>query len=160
MTSLSPADRLAIADLVAAYAECVDRRNYGEMVELFAPGARIAVSQHAKVPSPEIDWHEDIEAWTQSMREGHKRYFVTTHVVGQQRLSRESTGAKGETYCLAHHLFEDDGSWVNRVMGIRYHDKFKQTRGQWRFLERHVVVDWIEFRNTGSRQTNHGWEPA
>lgn len=147
MASLTPADRVGIADLVSDYARCVDERDYVALAGLFAPGARIAVSLRA-VADASIVWCDDIEAWVHGVRERHSAYLVTTHFVGQQRAWKESDWVKGETYCLAHHLYDGDGLLMNRVMAIRYRDRFVQSGRAWQFQQRQVVVDWIEYRPT------------
>jgi SnoaL-like domain len=52
--------------------------------------------------------------------------------------------ATGETYCLAHHLWVENGQRLLMVMGIRYYDTFVRVDGQWFFAKRQLIFDWID----------------
>ena len=51
------ADRLAIRELVEAYAHCADRRDAKGQMALFAANARFVVYMDAKVPEPSMELH-------------------------------------------------------------------------------------------------------
>jgi hypothetical protein len=51
----------------------------------------------------------------------------------------------GESYCIAHRLYEVDGRRMLTKAAIRYLDEFtKQPDGSWLFAERRLLVDWTE----------------
>ena len=84
---------------------------------------------------------------------GLARYKVTFHGLQQSTIDVADDGnsATSETYCVAHHLTdEDDGSVSDRVMFIRYRDDWVN-RGTdpgdgWRLQRRRLAVDWIDTR--------------
>ena len=58
--SISPeeaADRLAIRELVEAYAHCADRRDAKGQMALFTPDAHFVVYMNAKDPTPSQELH-------------------------------------------------------------------------------------------------------
>src|SRR5450755_1920262 len=58
--SISPAeaaDRLAIRELVEAYAHCADRRDAKGQMALFTPDAHFVVYMNAKDPKPSQELH-------------------------------------------------------------------------------------------------------
>jgi len=50
--------------------------------------------------------------------------------------------ATGESYCLAHHIWVEDGQRVLMIMAIRYHDTFIRQDGRWLFVHRELITDW------------------
>jgi SnoaL-like domain len=52
--------------------------------------------------------------------------------------------ATGESYCIAHHLFSEDGERKLMLAHLRYGDTLIKRDGAWRFAERNLYVDWIE----------------
>src|SRR5258708_23251433 len=59
-TSISPeeaADRVAIRELVQAYAHCADRRDAKGQMALFTPDTHFVVFMHAKDPMPSQHLH-------------------------------------------------------------------------------------------------------
>jgi hypothetical protein len=51
------ADRLAIRELVEAYAHCADRRDAKGQMSLFTPGTHFVVYMDAKDPKPSQELH-------------------------------------------------------------------------------------------------------
>ncbi len=138
-------DRLALQDLAAHYARCVDRRDFAPLADLFVPSGRIVVyhGDPAKIdPTWTLDGVEKIIAGMNQL----DQYRATQHVLGQQTAEIEGDSARGETYCMANHLHEEDGRMLNFVMAIRYQDSFVRTADGWRFSERVLATDWTEDR--------------
>ena len=52
--------------------------------------------------------------------------------------------ATGESYCIAHHLFTENGERRLMLAHLRYGDTFVKLDGAWLFAERNLYVDWIE----------------
>ena len=63
-------------------------------------------------------------------------YQATTHFNGQSTVEIEGNTAKGESYCIAHHLTVDGDKRVLMVASIRYLDVFTKEDGKWLFAER------------------------
>ncbi len=56
--------------------------------------------------------------------------------------------AKGESYCIAHHLTFDGEKRTLMVASIRYLDTFSKKNGVWLFAERKLMVDWTDTRSS------------
>ena len=140
------ADRLALRALVDAYASGVDRRDVAGVTKLFAPDGRL-VAHFYRQPggSPTVrHGHAEIEA---AIDEGLRQYAATTHVVGGQTLDFDTRDtARGETTCLAHHVYERAGAPRLLVLAVRYGDTFVRQDGQWRFAQRELRLDWRDDR--------------
>jgi hypothetical protein len=146
--SISPseaADRLAIRELVEAYAHCADRRDAKGQMSLFTADTHFVVYMNAKDPKPSQELNSR-EALAPVFADLNK-YAATMHFVGQSTI-RTLTPDKGtgEVYCLAHHLTVDGGKRSLMVAALRYHDTFVKQDGSWLFSERLLFVDWIEER--------------
>jgi len=146
--SISPteaADRLAIRELVEAYAYCADRRDARGQMALFTPDTHFVVYMNAKDPKPSQELHSR-EALAPVFADLN-RYAATMHFVGQSTiLTLTEDRATGEAYCLAHHLTVDNGKRRLMIAALRYADSFVRTRGAWLFAERRLYVDWLEER--------------
>jgi hypothetical protein len=75
-------------------------------------------------------------------------YVTTTHFNGQSTVVLNGDRATGESYCLAHHLFTEDGERKLMVASLRYLDTFVKSDGTWLFAERKLYVDWTETRSS------------
>src|SRR5260221_11252580 len=103
------ADRLAIRELVEAYAHCADRRDTKGQMALFTPDTHFVVFMNAKDPKPSMDLHSR-EALAPVFADLNK-YTSTTHFVGQSTIFTLTSGeATGEAYTLAHHVTIDGAS--------------------------------------------------
>src|SRR5258708_5633928 len=104
--SISPeeaADRLAIRELVEAYAHCADRRDAKGQMSLFTADTHFVVFMNAKDPTPSQELHSR-EALAPVFA-NLNQYDATTHFVGQSTIVTLTDGrATGEAYCLAHHV--------------------------------------------------------
>ena len=147
-TSVSPAeaaDRLAIRELVEAYAHCADRRDAKGQMSLFTADARFVVYMNAKDPKPSQELRSR-EALAPVFADLNK-YAATMHFVGQSTISTlTSDRGSGEAYCLAHHLTIADDKRQLMIAALRYYDTFVKVDGAWLFAERLLYVDWIEER--------------
>src|ERR1700756_137148 len=97
------ADRLAIRELVEAYAHCADGRDAKGQMALFTADTHFVVYMNAKDPMPSQELHSR-EALAPVFADLNK-YDVTTHLIGQSTIYTLTSGrAIGEAYCLAHHV--------------------------------------------------------
>ena len=139
------ADRLAIRELIEAYAHCADRRDANGQMALFTADTRFVVYMNAKDPKPsqELRSREELAPVFAELN----KYAATMHFVGQSTiLSLTSDRGTGEAYCLAHHLTVDGDKRKLMVAALRYSDTFVKLDGSWLFAERLLYVDWIEER--------------
>ena len=139
------ADRLAIRELVEAYAHCADRRDAKGQMALFTEDTHFVVYMNAKDPKPSQELHS--RAALAPVFDDLNKYAVTMHFVGQSTvLSLTSDRATGEAYTLAHHLTVDGAKRGLMIAALRYGDTFVKTDGAWLFSERKLYVDWTEER--------------
>jgi ketosteroid isomerase-like protein len=146
--SISPAeaaDRLAIRELVEAYAHCADRRDAKGQMSLFTGDSHFVVYMNAKDPKSSQELHSR-DALAPVFTDLNK-YSATTHFVGQSTiLTLTSDRGTGEAYCMAHHLTIEDEKRQLMIAALRYYDTFVKVDGAWLFAERLLYVDWIEER--------------
>ena len=146
--ALSPseaADRLAIRELIEAYAHCADRRDAKDQMALFTEDTHFVVYMNTKDPTPSQEL-QSREALAPVFEELNK-YNATTHFVGQSTIfTLTNDRATGETYCLAHHVTVDGGKRRLMLASLRYLDTFVKMDGAWLFAERRLYVDWMEER--------------
>jgi hypothetical protein len=76
------------------------------------------------------------------------RYQATMHFNGQSMIALDGDGETGESCCVAHHLFTDDGVRKLMLSHLRYADKFVKLHGAWLFAQRNLYVDWIETKSS------------
>src|SRR5580658_3797419 len=139
------ADRLAIRELIEAYARCADRRNAKGQMSLFTQDTHFVVFMNAKDPTPSQELHSR-EALAPVFADLSK-YDATTHFLGQSTIfTLTSDRATGEAYCLAHHVTVEGGKRRLMLASLRYLDTFVKLDGTWLFLERLLYVDWLEER--------------
>ena len=139
------ADRLAIRELVEAYAHCADRRDAKGQMALFTPDTHFVVYMNAKDPKPSQELHTR-EALAPVFADLN-RYCATMHFVGQSTiLTLTGHRATGEAYTLALHLAVDGGRRSLMIAALRYADQFVKIDGAWLFSERMLYVDWLEER--------------
>jgi hypothetical protein len=139
------AERLAIRELVEAYAHCADRRDAKGQMSLFTPDTHFVVYMNAEDPKPSQELHSR-EALAPVFADLNK-YAATMHFLGQTTiLTLTNDRGTGETYCMPHHLPVDGNKRRLMIAALRYYDTFVKIDGTWLFAERLLYVDWIEER--------------
>ena len=139
------ADRLAIRELIDAYAHFADRRQPEEQAALYIEDGKTLVytadpttAQPVQVLTGRAEHMEGFK--------GLSQYAATTHFNGQSSVIVDGDRASAESYCLAHHLLETDEGRSLLVMSIRYEDTVVKRNGDWFFAERKLVIDWTDAR--------------
>jgi len=143
ITAEEAADRLAIRELVDAYAHHADFREPELQADLFADGARTLVHLgEGGEPAQVLTTREaHVEGFS-----GLSRYAATTHLNGQFTITLDGGTATGEGYCMAHHILESDEGRMLIVMSIRYEDRYAKQDGAWLFAERKLIITWTDTR--------------
>jgi hypothetical protein len=145
ISSEEAVDRLAIRELVEAYAHCADRRDANGQMSLFTADTHFVVYMNAKDPKPSQELHSR-EALAPVVAELNQ-YQATTHFVGQSTVfTLTGDRATGEAYCLAHHVTVHGGKRRLMLASLRYYDTFVKMDGAWLFAERLLYVDWVDAR--------------
>jgi ketosteroid isomerase-like protein len=145
ISPLEAADRLAIRELIDAYAHCADRRDAKGQMALFTDDTRFLVFMDATAaePTQELHGRESLAPVFDDLNQ----YVATMHFNGQSTILLNGDGATGESYCLAHHLMVgQDGQRTMMIASIRYLDELVKQDGQWLFAERRLMVNWAETR--------------
>jgi hypothetical protein len=149
MTEVTPterADRLAIRELVDAYPHCADRRDAEGQKALFTQDSHFEVYMdgQASEPAQVLDGRQALTPVFDALN----NFQATMHVNGQSTIALDGDRATGVSYCIAHHLFTDDGERKLMVAWHRYGDTFVKRDGAWLFAGRNLYVDWTETRTS------------
>ena len=146
ITPREAADRLAIRELIDAYAHCADRRDANGQKALFTEDTHflVYVEGPGTQSTQELNGREALAPVFDDLN----RYQATTHFNGQSTIALDGDRATGESYCLAHHLFTENGTRKLMVASLRYLDSFVKIGGAWLFAERELYVDWTETRQS------------
>src|SRR6185312_7657232 len=142
------ADRLAIRELVDAYAYCADRRDAAGQIALFTEDTDFLVYMHASNPSP--TQHLRGRAALAPVFDELNTYIATMHFNGQNPVMLDGDHASGVAYCLAHHVKVEGSAHTLMVAAIRYLDSFVKQDGAWCVSQRKLMVDWTETRTLGT----------
>ena len=139
------ADRLAIRELIEAYAHCADRRDAKGQMALFTADTHFVVYMNGKDSKRSQELHSR-EALAPVFADLNQ-YAATMHFLGQTTiLTLTRDRGTAETYCIPHHLTIDGGKRRLMIAALRYSDEFVKIDGAWLFAERLLYVDWIEER--------------
>ena len=144
ISSSEQADRLAIRELIDAYASCADRRDADGQKALFTEATHFVVYMDGQgsAPSQVLDGREALTPLFDDLN----RYRATMHFNGQSTVTLDGDRATAESYCIAHHLSATDNERTLMLAYLRYDDTFAKVNGAWLFAERNLYVDWIESR--------------
>ena len=147
ITPTEQAARLAIRELVDAYAHCADRRLAEEQKSLFTEDAHFVVYMNGQgsEPTQVLDGREAL----MPVFEDLNRYEAPQHFNGQSTIALDRDRATGESYCIAHHLFTEDGERKLMLAHLRYGDTFVKLNGAWLFAERNLYLEFSDTRALG-----------
>jgi hypothetical protein len=145
-----PRDELALRGLAERYASAVDRRDRELFLSVFHPDARLLIHNPAESeePTSQLVGHPELAGVTERIG----KYDRTYHLLGNSRFEVSGDTARGEVYCVAHHLTRASGGDTDDVMYIRYQDDARRgADGVWRIAERRLRVDWTDRQPVGRR---------
>jgi hypothetical protein len=146
ITAAEQADRLAIRELVDAYAHCADTRDAEGQKALFTDDTHFVVYMggQGSEPTQVLDGREALTPVFDDLN----RYRATMHFNGQSTITLDGARATGESYCIAHHLYTEGDERKLMLAFLRYGDTFVKIGDAWLFAERNLYVDWIETRTS------------
>ena len=136
-------DEAAIRDCMARYARGVDRMDRTLIEGAYWPDGHDRHAHFQGSPKEFADWVLGLVANDE----------LTSHLLGQSLIRFEGSRAAVETYYFARHLAQRDGRDVVMAATGRYADVFEERDGEWRVLEREVIVDWAEYVPITERQS-------
>jgi hypothetical protein len=145
MPSLSPADRLALDDLVHRYALLVDQRAFTAVGELFTPDAELVLPDPpaSLLPTVEVLGRDAVVAAL-----GRLTGFATTFHAVVGRIADTDPDrpdrATGRVACEAHHVsVVEDGQARDLTWYLHYDDAYAQVDGRWLIARRALTVEAI-----------------
>lgn len=144
ISSADLADRIALRELVDAYADCADRRDAIGQMSLFTEDCHFEVWMDARAGEPSYILKGRLAL--EPVFAALNAYEATTHFNGQCTLRLNGDHATGVTYCLAHHITAHDDGKTLMIASIRYHDEMVRIGDDWRFSKRVLLVDWTDTR--------------
>src|SRR6201991_5079589 len=117
ITAAEEADRVAIRELIDAYARCADRRDADGQKALFTDDTHFVVHMDGQgsEPTQVLDGREALTPGFDDLR----RYEATMHFNGQSTITLDHEWGSGESYCIAHHLYAEDGERKLMVAYLR-----------------------------------------
>lgn len=125
-------DRMALRELVYRYAKLIDDRAFDDIPSVFTDDAILTGPGYAMAGYAELrDGLRQIET-----------YSATLHCVHNQLVEITGDEARGETWCVANHLYETDGVARKLDLGIRYDDRYRREHGTWRIARRRLELVW------------------
>jgi ketosteroid isomerase-like protein len=135
-------DRLAIADLVNAYAQAVDRRDTVRAAALFAEDGELIVEGALGTSSSggTLNGRAQIERALKRL----DRYRMTFHEIATHSVSFDVGHcdiASAQTGAVAHHISGPPGAERDRVWYINYLDELVRLPEGWRFARRCLHVE-------------------
>ena len=118
--------------VIYQYAEIVDSRNFGQLDSILWEEFSITGGYDLK----------GIEGFMGAMDYLVNTYSKTMHFIGNIDGKWEGEFFKGKTYCIASHIFEEDGVMKKLDMGIIYEDTLERREGKVKFLNRNFNLQW------------------
>jgi ketosteroid isomerase-like protein len=135
-------DRVALRALVEAYAFAVDGRDCAKFVDLFSDDATLGVYDVSGAATGSYAGRGELDQLPRRL----ERYDRTMHLVHNHDVQLDGDEASGEVYCTAHHLSGAGPGASDRVLTIRYLDRYRREPDRWRIRTREVRVQWLEER--------------
>lgn len=130
-------DRALLRQLVQQYARAADLRDDEMFANAFTDDAILFTGRS------EIVGRERLLDVVNRL----SRYRVTMHLVGNHYVDLTGAdSATGQAYCVASHVYEEDGVDRVYVMNIVYNDTYRRGPDGWRIAERRLDVLWDEDR--------------
>lgn len=131
-------DLLLLRQLVEQYARGADERDATRFADVFTDDAVLHTGRGV------VRGRDELVTVAPKLA----RYRATMHLVGNHYVDLADDGetATGLAYCVASHVYEQDGVERVYVMHIRYHDSYRRVGDGWRIAERRLELLWDEDR--------------
>ena len=118
--------------VIYQYAEIVDSRNFDQLDSIIWPDFSMTGGYDL----------QGIEAFMGAMDYLVVTYKKTMHLIGNINGSWDGDLYKGKTYCIASHIFEENGQMKKLDMGIIYEDTLERRDAIVKFVNRHFNLQW------------------
>jgi SnoaL-like domain len=127
-------------DLAFRYALAVDTRDAEILASAFTQDG--AVRGYGENPIEFVG----SEGLARMIAQVDAAFQKTMHNVFNQTFECDIDGTiTGHTTCIASHILPGD-DWMLLDMAIRYHNRYAEEVGAWKFTERRLEVLWVETR--------------
>lgn len=125
----------AIRQTLARYCRGVDRGDHEMLLSAYHEGA---VDNHGAFNGPAADFANTL---IQSMDASP---VASQHHITNVLIELDGKAANVESYYVAWHPLptEPEGTWGHVMVGGRYLDRFEERGGEWRIVQRDVLMDW------------------
>lgn len=125
--------------LALRYARACDTHDAEEFAAIFTEDGEIVSPGHTMTGRDQI-----VAVVPAALKQ---MYLKTMHLVHNDMVWIEGDEARGETYCIAHHLSPaSDEKASDYIMAIKYENRFRKIDGRWYFSHRHLHLNWDETR--------------
>jgi hypothetical protein len=118
--------------LAMQYARIIDDKAFDDLETIFTPDAIVAA------PAFESNGMTEFRGQLEFLL----TFSGTMHMIGNQIGEWDGDSYKGETYCVASHIYELDGVERKMEMGIRYDDEINLVEGEYKYTRRYLNVVW------------------
>jgi hypothetical protein len=140
--SLSPADDLAIRQVVLRYCRGIDRMDRDLVRSCYHPDA---IDSHGTFSGGV----EDFLTWVWRVLD---RYTMTMHYVANQLVETHAADrARCESYGIAVHRTDGGEDRGNLTTGFRFVDDFDRRDGEWRIVRRVATTEWVRVEREAER---------
>jgi hypothetical protein len=125
-------DQNAPLNLSVLYARYIDDRSFDRLSDIMLENVEVSSANfHCK----------GLPSFIEILQQLHK-YSATLHLVGNQLGEWRDGVYHSETYCIANHIYEENGASRKWEVGIRYQDQIVEHEGRPLFSKRHLNVLW------------------
>jgi hypothetical protein len=118
--------------LALLYARYVDDKQFDNMALIMVDDVKMGSSGFAS---------SNLEEFKEQLK-FLDTFSATMHIIGNQLGEWEGDNYSGETYCVASHIYENEGVPHKMEMGIRYKDKISAVGDTYKYTERYLDVIW------------------
>ena len=118
--------------VIYQYAEIVDSRSFDQLDSIMWPDFSMTGGYDLK----------GIEGLMGAMDFLVATYKMTMHLIGNIDVRCDGKDYKGKTYCIASHIFEENGQMKKLDMGIIYEDTLERRDGAVKFVNRNFNLQW------------------
>ena len=127
-------DVVAIQDTLHRYARGVDRDDWELLRDCYWPDA---IDEHGR-------YNGGIDGLILWLKEEMPRYESSMHVISNTSVVVRGNTAAVESYCVAHHRLKAMAGdpQTDRILGLRYLDRFLRRDACWRISHRRCVYEW------------------
>jgi hypothetical protein len=127
--------RHAAIDVMAAYADGIDRRDWPLVESCFDPAAHIRGTRMTS----------GFAEYFPVLRREIEKFERTFHFLGNQRIRSGEQAMWLDTYAVARHFWTDGrGEPAQLTIGVRYHDELRRSGRGWLIAKRGVDLDWTD----------------